>query len=216
MHPAHRSVGVSGVAPAFRPRRTVEFPFADESSDAAVRVLLVSCSSDRRVATAMTAFERILAGRRGFQCHRTDSATVEMEGLADADCIISFGWGLQISSRWSADDAGIALEDCIDAGEGCQKDVEIAAAAQRHPLVDGVGPFSARHRFRYSPPSSLLHSNAIPLLLRKEGRGEFPVAWAIENEGRTFYTLLGHPDDFRRREFVRLLLNAIDWVRFGI
>jgi hypothetical protein len=205
-------VGVSGIASSFRPCRPVEFPFADEYSGAAVRVLLVSCSSDTRVAAAMTALERILAERGGFQCRRAHLASVGMEGIADADCAVVFGRGLQISSRWSAHDAGMALEDCINAGEGFQSEVEIASAARGHVLVDGVGPFSACHRFSYYSP---FHGDATPLLVRKEGRGGIPVAWAIENNGRTFYTLLGHAEDFRRREFVQLLLNVIDWARQG-
>ncbi|MEE2641323.1 MAG: ThuA domain-containing protein [Planctomycetota bacterium] len=40
-----------------------------------------------------------------------------------------------------------------------------------------------------------------------------PVAWTFTrvNGGKSFYTSLGHPDDFRNREFVSLLTNAIRW-----
>jgi type 1 glutamine amidotransferase len=38
------------------------------------------------------------------------------------------------------------------------------------------------------------------------------VAWVREVAGRRiFYTSLGHPDDFRDENFLRLLLNALEW-----
>ena len=40
-----------------------------------------------------------------------------------------------------------------------------------------------------------------------------PVAWTYLNaaQGRTFYTSLGHPDDFAQAEFQQLLRGGIDW-----
>ena len=39
-----------------------------------------------------------------------------------------------------------------------------------------------------------------------------PVAWVRERGNqRVFYTSLGHPDDFRDPNFVRLLVNALAW-----
>ena len=40
-----------------------------------------------------------------------------------------------------------------------------------------------------------------------------PVAWVYKSKwgGRSFYTSLGHVKDFRRDDFKRMLLNAIDW-----
>lgn len=40
-----------------------------------------------------------------------------------------------------------------------------------------------------------------------------PVTWTYLNSagGRSFYTSLGHPDDFKNEGFRRLLTNAVDW-----
>ena len=39
-----------------------------------------------------------------------------------------------------------------------------------------------------------------------------PVAWVREKDGRrVFYTSLGHPDDFKDENFIRLLANGLAW-----
>ena len=39
-----------------------------------------------------------------------------------------------------------------------------------------------------------------------------PVTWVREHKGgRVFYTSLGHPDDFKDENFIRLLVNAVGW-----
>jgi hypothetical protein len=211
MHAAHRSVGVSGGASAFRPY-SVRRPSDREPAATPIRVLLVPRSGNRQIVAAMRALERILAGNRGLHCKRLSNATADVEGLADADCAVVFGRGLQIVGRWSAVDAEIAAEGRFDEDESFETEVEIAAGARRHPVVDGISTFIARQR---SSHSSHLPPDSICLLVRKWAGREFPVAWAHESEGRAFYTTLGHPDDFRSREFARLLLNAIEWTSAG-
>jgi hypothetical protein len=51
------------------------------------------------------------------------------------------------------------------------------------------------------------------LLGAVEGQPEEPVAWTFQRAdgGRSFYTSLGHVDDFTNPAFVRLLLNAVHW-----
>ncbi len=211
MHAAHRSVGVSGVAAPFRAGCPLEFPLAGEPRDVPVRVCLVPCATDRRIVASMTAFERILVGNGAWHCNRVDFATVEIEGLADADCAVVFGRGLQIVGRWSAIDADVIGLDGFQE-EGFDMEVEIAAAARRHPVVDGVGTFIARHGFSHS---SHFYPDSTCLLVGKWEDEAFPVAWAQQCDGRAFYTLLGHPQDFRCRGFVRLLLNAMEWATLG-
>jgi type 1 glutamine amidotransferase len=40
-----------------------------------------------------------------------------------------------------------------------------------------------------------------------------PVAWTYQppGRGRVFYTSLGHADDFKQEQFVRLLRNGVFW-----
>ena len=46
-----------------------------------------------------------------------------------------------------------------------------------------------------------------------EGHAPEPVAWTFlrTDGGKSFYTSLGHVDDFRGPVLPRLLLNAIEW-----
>jgi hypothetical protein len=205
IHPAHRTVGVSGVCSSFRTCRSVERVSPD---DTAMRISFVSRLTNDRNHAAMAAFERILVEMGNVQCERLDLAAVAMGGLGDADCAVVFGRSLQIIGRWSAFDAD--AETGFEEDGGFETEFEIPAAARWHPVVDGVRPFIAHNRF-----SQLTHlrADATDLLVRKWAGEVFPVAWARQDEGRAFCTLLGHPEDFRQREFVRLLLNAIEWVR---
>lgn len=153
IHPAHRSVGVSGVASSFRRYRPAECPSAGKPMDAPIRVLLVSRRDYKLSAAAMAAFEGTLRGRDGIQCNRMDLARFEEEGLAEADCAVVFGRGLQIIGRWSDIDAELAGEDGVEEDEGFQIEIEVPAAARWHPVVKGIGPFVGRAARRFVPSS---------------------------------------------------------------
>ncbi len=58
-----------------------------------------------------------------------------------------------------------------------------------------------------SPAASVILRGQVP------GAEAEPVAWNFvrSDGGRTFYTSLGHPDDFRQPAFRQLLLNGIRW-----
>jgi hypothetical protein len=209
VHSAHRTVGVSGVASSFRPDRLYEHPAADRFSAVQMRVLLVAAAANAETAAALAAFERILAGRGNVQWDCTDLASAEIAGLGTAHCAAVFGPGIQIVDQWPAVEvAAIQTADLAVDGD-FETEVEIAAAAQWHPVVAGLRPFMVRHR---RLQSSRPCERATALLVGKWAGAVLPVAWARQSGGRAFGTLLGHPGDFHRREFARLLLNAIDWV----
>jgi hypothetical protein len=92
-------------------------------------------------------------------------------------------------------------------------DIWAVAQEEPHPILRGLGGL------RFHTPAWIyrvrpLQKEAIVLL---EGRWSDeippePVAWTIPREdGPVFYTSLGHPDDFQRPEFNRLLKNAVFW-----
>ena len=207
IHPAHRTVGVSGVRSSFRP---AERESADDVAAASLHISLVSRWANDQDHAAMAAFEQVLLARGNVHCERLEWAAVAEEGLGDADCAVVFGGGLQIIGRCSAFDADAATEMSAEEDDGFETEIEIPAAIRWHPVVDGVGPFIARYR---PPYLTHLRADATDLLVRKWAGEVFPVAWARQSDGRAFCTLLGHPEDFQQREFVRLLLNAIEWVR---
>jgi hypothetical protein len=209
IHSAHRTVGVSGISSSFRPCNRPEASWAGELTAARTRVLLVSHFNDRRNGAAMAAFERMLQKATDIECERADLALIEMIGVGDADCVVVFGHGLAIVGDWSAFDVdGIEEDDSLDR-DGRTMDVELATAARWHPVLEGVRPFSCHNGI---PPVAQVRMNTTHLLIRRRAGRIVPIAWIRNGEERVFRTLLGNAEDFERPEFVRLLLNAIEWV----
>jgi nicotinamidase-related amidase/type 1 glutamine amidotransferase len=96
-------------------------------------------------------------------------------------------------------------------GVGPKVTVTIAPAAKEHPILAGIeGPFVGHGSlYKVSP----LAASASPLLIGTiPDQPPEPVAWVnVHDKGRIFYTSLGHPDDFKDAQFVRLLGNAVLW-----
>lgn len=88
----------------------------------------------------------------------------------------------------------------------------VTAAAPGHPLLRGVTlPFTSKMELNQVSP---LQPGVVPLLTGTvEGFPSEPVAWTWirADGGRTFFTPLGHPEDFEHPAFQRLLLNGIRW-----
>jgi type 1 glutamine amidotransferase len=83
--------------------------------------------------------------------------------------------------------------------------VEAQAA---HPVLRGVGPFTSRKLYHPGP----LAKDVVVLQSGDNGQGTHPVTWVhTYSGGRTFYTSLGVPEDFKDDNFRRLLTNAIFW-----
>ena len=84
----------------------------------------------------------------------------------------------------------------------------------KHPILTGVpaGEFPSGGTLYLNTP---LDPKATELMRgRIEGNDKHePVAWTFDRKdgGRTFYTSLGHLDDFQQPAFQRLLLNGIFW-----
>jgi len=88
----------------------------------------------------------------------------------------------------------------------------VTAMDSKHALLTGVAlPFVSKMELNKVSP---LHPRAHPILLgRIENGASEPVAWTFERDGRgrTFFTPLGHPEDFENPSFQRLLVNGIRW-----
>ncbi|MCE9553402.1 MAG: ThuA domain-containing protein [Planctomycetes bacterium] len=92
--------------------------------------------------------------------------------------------------------------------------VWIPAANQQHPILRGLAPAERRTAswlYKMSP----LAPAAKVLMMGRVGtrQPQEPVAWTNVSPagGRVFYTSLGHPDEFKDQEFLRLLRNATYW-----
>ena len=87
----------------------------------------------------------------------------------------------------------------------------VVPGAKGHPVLNGVGSEFKMGGSLYK--NTPLAKQAKPLLTgRVEGHPAEPVAWTHSYKGnRTFYTSLGHKDDFANPQFVKLLDNAVTW-----
>ncbi len=103
-------------------------------------------------------------------------------------------------------------------GHNCSTDVSVAAAAVGHPVLAGVdGPFHVRS-WLYTTLPKWPPADATALLIGKAVKPDKPtidnpVAWTRTNAhgGRSFFTTLGHPEDFRVPQVQRLVVNAMHW-----
>jgi len=104
-------------------------------------------------------------------------------------------------------------------GAGSRTKVTTAPGAAAHPILDGVeSSFDVRSWLYQVLP---LPETCKPLLMGEvvdfvdDGGGPpvpNPVAWTnTHNEGRVFYTSMGHPEDFTAPSFRKLLLNGMLW-----
>ena len=87
----------------------------------------------------------------------------------------------------------------------------VVPGAKGHPVLNGLGSEFKMGGSLYK--NTPLAKQAKPLLTgRVEGHPAEPVAWTHSYKGnRTFYTSLGHKDDFANPQFVKLLDNAVTW-----
>jgi hypothetical protein len=94
-------------------------------------------------------------------------------------------------------------------GSGQATKVAIASGASDHPILKGIEAFESTSKLYKNPhiaeDTKLLLTGTIP-------EHTEPVAWTRKNHGgRVFYTSLGGPDDFQKKVFQTLLVNAIFW-----
>jgi type 1 glutamine amidotransferase len=88
-------------------------------------------------------------------------------------------------------------------------EVKLTDAGSKHPVLSGVKPFKGTGGLYKNPAVAkdvtVLMTGTIPDHTE-------PVTWVREYKGgRVFYTSLGHPDDFKDENFVRMLSNAVFW-----
>jgi hypothetical protein len=225
MHSAHRTVGVSGGGAALGPYCRTEGFSTDVLAIAPLRVALVACTLDADACAALALFERAIARHGDIQCGRVEfeSADARSEDLANVDCAVLFRRGLHIARRWTDFGTVEPVENQCrretphycngcgfgDEGELLEAKIEIAPAARRHPILDGVEPFvsyEALHGVCICPDATLL-------LTSRAGGEVHPAAW-IEpgRRDRVFHTTLGCAEDFGRPDFIRLMLNALTWI----
>ncbi|MEO2036844.1 MAG: isochorismatase family protein [Planctomycetaceae bacterium] len=83
-----------------------------------------------------------------------------------------------------------------------------------HPIVAGVSPKMMKQGGSLYQTSPLAAGTSVLSTGSIEGLPVEPVSWTFTRAdgGRSFYTSMGHTDDFRNPQFTRLLYQAICWV----
>jgi putative membrane-bound dehydrogenase-like protein len=94
-------------------------------------------------------------------------------------------------------------------GAGPITEVRLTDLGRSHPVTCGVGQFrsvgSLYKNTGLAADDQILLTGSIP------GHTE-PIAWTrTRHGGRVFYTSLGHQEDFKNPDFLRLLKNALFW-----
>ena len=213
---------------------------AGDDTERALNVLLVSGSALQSSAESLIRLEKHLTKNTPIKCSRAFArANDELPGLEHldrCDCMVLATQRLKIDGEplerikqycrrggavvgirtashglqnWLEMDEHIFGGDYRGHYDNKITEVELVKAAEDHPILTGVQAFRS-HGTLYR--NETIAKDATPLLT-----GEFPshrhqVAWTrVPHGGRVFYTSLGHSDDFRQPNFLRLLSNALHW-----
>jgi len=103
-------------------------------------------------------------------------------------------------------------------GHEASTDVAVIPGAARHPILSGVAPSFHVRSWLYRVLPKWPPADAERLLVGRavnpnKPAEENPVAWTWKNGygGGTFFTTLGHPEDFQVESMQRLTVNAIHW-----
>lgn len=104
-------------------------------------------------------------------------------------------------------------------GHQASTDVRIIPEQKNHPILTGVAPTFHVRGWLYRVLPKWPPPDAVQLLMGKavdpnKPAEDNPIAWTWKNQwgGRTFYTSLGHPEDFEVESAQRVTLNAIHWL----
>lgn len=218
---------------------TVSAPAAEPAKK--LKVCLVSGSFEYNSADSLAAFQTYLEKNFPVECSRafatSETAITGLDNLASADAAIFFTRRLRIDAAELAKvkkfvESGkpilgvrtashgfqdwLEMDKLVFGGDyrghlkaGLAVDVSPLEALKTHPVAKGVRPFRSAGSLYQNPK---IADDTFVLLTGKAGTETHPVAWVREKNGRrVFYTSLGHQDDFKNENFIRLLVNALAW-----
>ena len=242
VHSAHKTIGVSVSLAALQSCDLAETFAAADPPAASVRVCLVSGSLEYKSDDSLAAFQKLLEKDGLVKCSRafrkSDTELPGLEHLEQCDCAVFFTRRMQIAGeplervqkfcrsgkgiiglrtashgfqQWLAMDKEVFGGDYQGHYGNPSVDVKIVPAAKDHPILKGVEPFTSKGSLYKNPniakDTTLLLTGTIP------GDTQ-PVAWTHMYHGaRVFYTSLGALADFQSPNFLRLLSNAVAWVK---
>jgi type 1 glutamine amidotransferase len=206
-----------------------------------LKVLLISGSLEYKSDDSLAAFQKHLEEHYPVECLRafrkTDEDLPGLDQLDKCDVAVFFTRRLKIDGEqlerikkyaqsgkpivairtashgfqnWLAMDKEVLGGDYQNHyGQDLRPETKLTEAGEKHPVLAGVKPFKATGGLYKNPAVAkdvtVLMTGTIPDHTE-------PVTWVREHKGgRVFYTSLGHPDDFKDANFVRMLTNAVFW-----
>ena len=93
-------------------------------------------------------------------------------------------------------------------GHFSNEPLKVINVVKAHPVLRGVRPFGSSKLYKAGP----LAKTATLLQQGDIGKDKQAITWVNTwKGGRTFYTSLGVPEDFKNEHFKRMLVNAIFW-----
>ena len=98
-------------------------------------------------------------------------------------------------------------------GNQLKSTIKLVEKGSRHPIITGLTSTPFEQGWSLYQTSPFAPGTNVLLTGQAEGHPPEPVAWTYTraDSGRSFYTSLGHIDDFKSPGFVRLLQNALRW-----
>jgi putative heme-binding domain-containing protein len=206
-----------------------------------LKVLLISGSLEYKSDDSLAAFQKHLEANYAVECLRafrkTDEDVPGLEQLDHCDVAVFFTRRLKIDGKqlemvkkyatsgkpivairtashgfqnWLAMDKEVLGGDYQNHyGHDQKTSLKLTEAGEKHPVLSGVKPFPATGGLYKNPNVA---KDVTVLMMGSIPDHTEPVTWVREYKGgRVFYTSLGHPDDFKDPNFVRMLTNAVFW-----
>ena len=119
--------------------------------------------------------------------------------------------GFESWDTWDADIFGGSYTNHY--GEGPDVTVSVANGGGTHTILKGVNVTSIKGKGSLYIVNPLAESTTPLLIGAISEKAPETIAWANQTKfgGKSFYTSLGHIDDFAQPEFQKLLTNAVRW-----
>jgi putative membrane-bound dehydrogenase-like protein len=211
------------------------------SGNGKLKVLLISGSLEYKSDESLSEFQKYLEANFPVECSRAfrkaDDDLPGLEGLETCDVALFFTRRLTIKGEQlervkkyalsgkpivAIRTASHGFQNWLDmdkevlggnyknhykAGPKCE--VKITDAGKEHPVLRGLKPFTSSSSLYMNPD---LPKDDVVLLTGSIPQHTEPVAWVRNHKGgRVFYTSLGHMDDFKDDNFIRMVVNALFW-----
>ena len=207
---------------------------------APLKIHIISGAKEYRSETSMKGFSKWMAKRydvkfTGSWGHDGIERLPNLDALAKADVMFVFARRMKlggaqmklIRAHWMAGKPIVGVRTASHAfqradneifdrkvmggnylGHFSNEPLKVIHIVKDHPVLRGVRPFGSSKLYKAGP----LAKTATLLQQGDIGKDKQAITWVNTwKGGRTFYTSLGVPEDFKNEHFKRMLVNAIFW-----